>query len=44
MLFDTRDPLLPCRSHALIELKKMIESGDKIVSTKKTEILIVIQV
>lgn len=44
VLFDTRDPLLPCRSHALIELKKMIESGDKMVSTKKTEILIVIQV
>lgn len=44
VLFDTRDPLLPCRSHALIELKKIIESGDKMVSTKKTEILIVIQV
>lgn len=43
VLFDTRDPLLPCRSHALIELKKMIESGDKMVSAKKTEILIVIQ-
>lgn len=44
VLFDTRDPLLPCRSHALIELKKLIESGDKMVLLKKTEILIVIQV
>ncbi|KAL5238399.1 hypothetical protein ACI65C_005809 [Semiaphis heraclei] len=43
VLFDTRDPLLPCRSHALIELKKLIESGDKMVLVKKTEILIVIQ-
>lgn len=44
VLFDTRDPLLPCRSHALIELKKMIESGDKEIMVKKTAILIVIQV
>jgi len=44
VLFDTRDPLLPCRSHALMELKKLIESGDKMVLVKKTEILIVIQV
>jgi hypothetical protein len=44
VLFDTRDPLLPCRSHALIELKKMIDSGDKMVPAKKTAILIVIQV
>ncbi|XP_060846775.1 uncharacterized protein LOC132926437 [Rhopalosiphum padi] len=43
VLFDTRDPLLPCRSHALIELKKMIDSGDKMVPAKKTAILIVIQ-
>ncbi|XP_015374232.1 PREDICTED: uncharacterized protein LOC107169075 [Diuraphis noxia] len=43
VLFDTRDPLLPCRSHALMELKKLIESGDKMVLVKKTEILIVIQ-
>lgn len=44
VLFDTRDPLLPCRSHALIELKKMIESGDKTVLAKKSAILIVLQV
>ncbi|XP_060856530.1 uncharacterized protein LOC132934258 isoform X2 [Metopolophium dirhodum] len=43
VLFDTRDPLLPCRSHALMELKKLIESGDKMVLVKKTAILIVIQ-
>jgi len=44
VLFDTRDKLLPCRSHALIELKKIIESGDKMVIAKKSAILIVIQV
>lgn len=44
VLYDTRDPLLPCRSHALIELKKMIESGDKIVLAKKSAILILLQV
>lgn len=44
VLFDTRDPLLPCRAHALIELKKMIESGDKTVLAKKSAILVVIQV
>lgn len=44
VLFDMRDPLLPCRSHALIELKKMIESGDKTVLAKKPAILIMIQV
>lgn len=44
VLFDTRDPLLPCRSHALIELKKIIESGDKTVLAKKSAILIVLQV
>jgi len=44
VLFDTRDPLLPCRSHALIELKKLIESGDKMVLVRKTTILIAIQV
>lgn len=44
ILFDTRDPLLPCRSHALIELKKKIESGDKMVLAKKSAILIIIQV
>lgn len=44
ILFDTRDPLLPCRAHALIELKKMIESGDKTVLAKKSAILVVIQV
>lgn len=44
VLLDARDPLLPCRSHALIELKKMINSGNKIVLAKKSEILIIIQV
>lgn len=44
VLFDMRDPLMPCRSHALIELKKMIESGDKTVFAKKSAILIMIQV
>ncbi|VVC25878.1 Armadillo-type fold,RNA polymerase II assembly factor Rtp1, C-terminal,Armadillo-like helical [Cinara cedri] len=43
VLIDARDPLLPCRSHALIELKKMINSGNKTVLTKKSEILIIIQ-
>lgn len=44
VLNDTRDPLLPCRAHALIELKKMIESGDETVLAKRSIILIVIQV
>lgn len=44
VLLDTRDPLLPVRSHALIELKKMIESGDKTVLVKHSAILVVIQV
>ncbi|XP_025420245.1 uncharacterized protein LOC112690445 isoform X2 [Sipha flava] len=43
VLNDTRDPLLPCRAHALMELKKMIESGDETVLAKKSIILIVIQ-
>lgn len=44
ILFETRDPLLPLRAHALIKLKKKIESGDKMVLAKKSAILIVIQV
>lgn len=44
VLNDTRDPLLPCRAHALMELKKLIESGDESVLAKRSIILIVIQV
>lgn len=44
VLLECRDPLLPCRSHALIELKKIIESKDQSVIIKKSAILIVIQV
>lgn len=44
ILYETRDPLLPIRAHALIELKKKIESGDETVLKNKSTILIVIQV
>lgn len=44
VLLECRDPLLPCRSHALIELKKMIESNDQSITMNKSAILIVIQV
>lgn len=44
ILFETRDPLLPLKVHALTKLKKKIESGDKMVLAKKSAILIVIQV
>ncbi|XP_050438421.1 transport and Golgi organization protein 6 homolog isoform X2 [Adelges cooleyi] len=43
ILFNTRDPLLPCRAHALIELKKLVESRDKDVLAKKSTILVVVQ-
>ncbi|XP_050528671.1 transport and Golgi organization protein 6 homolog isoform X2 [Daktulosphaira vitifoliae] len=43
ILFDTQDRLLPCRAHALIELKKCIESGDLSVKTKKSTILVVLK-
>ncbi|XP_025191179.1 uncharacterized protein LOC112591556 [Melanaphis sacchari] len=43
VLFDARDEVLPYRAHALIELKGMIESGDKMIPAKKTAILITIQ-
>jgi len=44
LLRDLRDPLLPCRAHALIELKKMIESGNSTVLANKSAILVVIRV
>lgn len=44
VLKDTRSPRLPCRAHALMELKKMIESGDLTVLANRSIILIVIQV
>lgn len=44
ILYETRDPLLPLRAHALIKLKKKIESGNEMVLAKKSAILIVIQV
>lgn len=44
VLKKVRDPLLPCRAHALIELKKMIESGDSTVLAQKSVVLVAIQV
>jgi len=44
VLLEVRNPLLPCRAHALIELKRMIESGNSAVVLRKSAILIVIQV
>ncbi|XP_054282724.1 transport and Golgi organization protein 6 homolog [Macrosteles quadrilineatus] len=42
-LRDSCDPLLPVRGHALIQLGKLLASGDKLAKVKKDQILCIFQ-